>query len=199
MQNHWDERFNSEIYVYGEGPNAFIESKAEALEEKKKIVAFAEGEGRNAVFLARQGHHVTSWDYSVTGLKKTEQLANRFKVDIETAIKDLINDSVPSEMYDGAIMVFGHFPKEKQRVVFDKLISVVKPNGVILLEVYSEEQLKYQTGGPRDKDMLYNPKDILEWVKEHDIPHFFYGEQEREEGILHTGKGHVIQAIVRKK
>jgi 2-polyprenyl-3-methyl-5-hydroxy-6-metoxy-1,4-benzoquinol methylase len=198
MQNHWDERFNSETYVYGERPNAFIESKAMALEGEKKIVAFAEGEGRNAVFLARQGHHVTSWDYSVTGLKKTEQFAKRFNVQVETAQKDLIHDTVPSEKYDAAIMVFGHFPKENQKVVFNKLLSVVKPNGIILFEVYSEEQLRYQTGGPREKDMLYNPKDILDWIKEHEIPHFFYGEQEREEGILHTGKGHVIQAIVRK-
>jgi 2-polyprenyl-3-methyl-5-hydroxy-6-metoxy-1,4-benzoquinol methylase len=199
MQNHWDERFNSETYVYGERPNAFIESKAPLLEGQKKIVAFAEGEGRNAVFLARQGHHVTSWDYSVNGLKKTEQLAKRFNVTVETAQKDLIQDSVPSETYDGAIMVFGHFPKEKQKVVFDKLFSVVKPNGMILFEVYSEEQLRYQTGGPRNEEMLYNPKDILEWIKEHEVPHFFYGEQERAEGILHTGMGHVIQAVVRKK
>lgn len=198
MGNHWDERFGSDVFVYGEKPNAFIESQVNLLEGKKKVVAFAEGEGRNAVFLAKQGHDVTAWDYSINGLKKTEQLANQYNVRVKTEQKDLIHDQVVTEEFDVGIMVFGHFPKENQKTVFDKLLSTVKQGGLILFEVYSEEQLRYQTGGPKTIDMLYNPQHLLEWTKGFEVKHFFYGEQNREEGILHTGMAHVIQGILRK-
>ena len=199
MPNQWNQRFEADEYVYGEKPNAFIEAQAHQLKGKKNIVAFAEGEGRNAVFLSTQGFNVTAWDYSVNGLKKTEKLAERLNVKVETGQKDLIHDPVPSEEYDAAIMVFGHFSKRDQKKVIEKLISVVKPGGVVMLEVYSEDQLRYQTGGPKTVDMLYSPVDLLEWTRGYLMLHFFYGEQRRDEGILHTGMGHVIQVILRKE
>lgn len=199
MTNQWEQKFESEEYVYGEEPNAFIEAHAYRLEAQKRIVAFAEGEGRNAVFLARQGHDVTAWDYTQNGLKKTQKLAERYNVKVETGQKDLIHDPVPSEEFDAAIMVFGHFFKKDQKPVFEKLISVIKPGGIIMLEVYSEDQLRYQTGGPKRTDMLYDPRDLLEWIRGYKVLHFFYGEQERKEGIGHTGTGHVIQVILKKE
>ncbi|MCM3664801.1 class I SAM-dependent methyltransferase [Mesobacillus subterraneus] len=198
MGNQWHERFGSENYVYGEEPNQFIEAQAYRLENGKKIAAFAEGEGRNAIYLARKGHIVTAYDYALNGLKKTEALAERFDVQVKTEQKDLIHDSVPIEKFDGAIMVYGHFAKNDQKIVFDKLVLAVKPGGLIMLEVYSEDQIRYGTGGPKTVDMLYDPSDLLKWIKEYNVLHFFYGEQERVEGELHTGVGHVVQAIFEK-
>ena len=199
MGNPWNERFGGEQYVYGEEPNEFIRSQAFRLQVNKKIVAFAEGEGRNAVFLARQGHDVTALDYALNGLKKTEQLAEQYDVKVKTEQKDLINDPVASEEFDAAIMVFGHFAKKDQKSVFNKLVSTVKPGGLIMLEVYSEDQVRYQTGGPKTEDMLYDPADLLEWTKGYKVLHFFYGEEDRVEGSLHTGKGHVVQVIFKKE
>ena len=198
MGNSWHERFGAEEYVYGEEPNLFIKNQASRLQESSKVVAFAEGEGRNAVYLARQGHEVTAYDYAQNGLKKTETLAKRYEVKITTEQKDLIHDSVPVEEFDAAIMVFGHFSKNDQKTVFDKLVQAVKPGGMIMLEVYSEEQVRYGTGGPKTVDMLYDPADLLQWLKGYKVFHFFYGEQERVEGQLHTGIGHVVQVILEK-
>jgi 2-polyprenyl-3-methyl-5-hydroxy-6-metoxy-1,4-benzoquinol methylase len=198
MGNPWNERFGSEQYVYGEEPNLFIKKQANRLEKGRKVVCFAEGEGRNAVYLAKQGMEVTAYDYALNGLKKTEALAERNQVQIETKQKDLIQDEVPVEEFDAAIMVFGHFSKQDQKTVFDKLVSAVKPGGIVMLEVYSEDQVHYGTGGPKTLDMLYDPADLLQWLKGFKIMHFFYGEQERVEGELHTGVGHVIQVIIEK-
>jgi 2-polyprenyl-3-methyl-5-hydroxy-6-metoxy-1,4-benzoquinol methylase len=184
--------------VYGEEPNLFIKKQSIRLENGKKVVCFAEGEGRNAVYLARQGYEVTAYDYALNGLKKTEALAQRYGVKVTAIQKDLIQEKVPVEEFDSAIMVFGHFTKQDQKTVFDKLVSAVKPGGIIMLEVYSEDQVRYGTGGPKTIDMLYNPADLLEWAKEYKTLHFFYGEEERIEGQLHTGVGHVIQAIIQK-
>ncbi|WP_317972921.1 class I SAM-dependent methyltransferase [Paenibacillus sp. CCS19] len=197
MKKEWNERFGSTDYIYGVQPNAFIKDHSSRL-TGTRIVAFAEGEGRNAVYLAAQGYDVTAWDYADNGLKKTEQLAERSGVKVRTELVDLIHDPVVPGAYDGAIMVFGHFPKESQHTVLEKLIAVVKPGGTVMVEVYSEEQLRYKTGGPKSSDMLYRAQDMLAWARQHQVVHFFYGEQIREEGKLHTGAGHVIQVILIK-
>ncbi len=198
MENLWNERFNTTEYIYGEDPNAFIQEYAFQLEGLKNVAAFAEGEGRNAIFLAKLGHDVTTFDYAESGLNKTVQLAKKNNVEVKTVQVDLIEGSVPNEQFDAAIMVFGHFRKEDQRSIFEKILKSVKPGGKIMMELYSESQLDYQTGGPKKLEMLYKPQDILDWCENYKIVHFFVGEQSRQEGTFHTGLAHVIQLIIEK-
>lgn len=198
MESTWHKRFHSEDYYYGEEANVFIQQQAFRLEACQKVIAFAEGEGRNAVFLAQRGHNVTAIDYAESGLLKTKKLAQKHAVHVHTKKVDLLADHVPHEEYDAAIMVFGHFHKDAQKMILTKLKNAVKPGGMIMLEVYSKEQLHYGTGGPPDLDMLYDPTDILAWFEGHKVIHFFYGEQERVEGKAHTGVAHVIQLVARK-
>lgn len=68
MNNHWNNRFQTENYVYGTEPNVFISEMQEKLQLSGDALAIAEGEGRNAVFLAEQGMRVTAWDYAESGL-----------------------------------------------------------------------------------------------------------------------------------
>lgn len=198
MENKWNERFDTEDYVFGEEPNAFIRQQAFRLQKYKKVVAFAEGEGRNAVFLATLDHEVTAIDYAESGLHKTKKLARKNDVNVLTKKVDLLVDNLPKEEFEAAIMVFGHFPKDAQKQVFEKMKNAIKPDGIIMLEVYSKDQLNYQTGGPADSELLYDPKEVLSWCEGHEVIHFFFGEQERVEGKLHTGLAHVIQLILRK-
>ncbi|MFJ8353708.1 class I SAM-dependent methyltransferase [Bacillus paramycoides] len=198
MSNFWNDRYKSDDYFYGEEPNTFIQEQAFRLTNHNKVIAFAEGEGRNAVFLTRQGHEVTAIDYSEEGLEKTKKLAEKHNVNVHTKKVDLLADSLPANEFDTAIMVFGHFHTDNQKMIFNKMIHTIKPDGIIMIEVYSKKQLNYGTGGPKDIDMLYNPIDILTWCEGHEVIHFFNGEQERMEGKGHTGLAHVIQVVIRK-
>ncbi|MGE7881607.1 class I SAM-dependent methyltransferase [Bacillus sp. NPDC094077] len=198
MSNLWNDRYKSDEYFYGEEPNTFIQEQVFRLTNHNKVIAFAEGEGRNAVFLTRQGHEVTAIDYSEEGLEKTKKLAEKHNVNVHTKKVDLLADSLPANEFDAAIMVFGHFHTDNQKMIFNKMIHTIKPGGIIMIEVYSKKQLNYGTGGPKDIDMLYNPIDILTWCEGHEVIHFFNGEQERIEGKGHTGLAHVIQVVIRK-
>ena len=60
--NQWNNRFQDENYVYGTEPNVFLSEIQEKLQLSGDVLATAEGEGRNAVFLAEQGMNVTTWD-----------------------------------------------------------------------------------------------------------------------------------------
>jgi len=194
----WNESFSAEEFVYGETPNEFIRETSSLFPEQAKIACFAEGEGRNAVYLATMGHDVTAYDVSPVGLEKTKQLALKNNVQVNTVEADLTQDHVGIEQYDGAVMIYGHVPKANQQFLIEQMIQSVKRGGIIIFEVYSVDQLDYQTGGPGSIEMLYEPKDILQWIEPHQCIHFYYGEAKRYEGVRHTGLGHVIQVILRK-
>lgn len=197
-KEHWDNSFSDENFVYGEKENIFINNKSIIIPAHSKVVCFAEGEGRNAVYLAKLGHDVTTYDQSIIGLGKTKTLASQNNVEVETMEMDLTKEKIKPNQYDAAIMVFGHVPKEDQPFLMESMIGSVKPGGYILFEVYSEAQLAYLTGGPTSVDLLYNPADILHWIKDYKCIHFYYGEAERNEGKRHAGLGHVIQVVIKK-
>jgi hypothetical protein len=64
MKDFWDKRFADEGLAYGAAVNDFLREVAERFPAGGKIVCLAEGEGRNAIFLAQQGHAVTAVDFS---------------------------------------------------------------------------------------------------------------------------------------
>lgn len=200
MTNHWHETFQDERYMYGKTPNVFIEEKGRQL-PKGRILCIAEGEGRNAVYLAKLGYDVTTWDYAESGLRKTEKLAAENGVTVHTALKDLatVDWSKEKEQWDGIVHIFGHFPKRLQHRTFEGIRHALKKGGVYLSELYTEDQLSYRTGGPGKVEMLYDPIDILKHFKGDFFQHFYIGEVERQEGVLHDGISHVVQTMVKKR
>ena len=196
--NDWDKRFKEEQYIYGTEPNTFLKEYVQTFDGAQRIACYAEGEGRNAVFLAQHGFDVVAYDYSVEGLRKTAELAAANNVVVRAEHIDLLHGDVKQATYDGAVMIFGHFQKSQQALVLNKIMASLKTGGRFLLEVYEESQLAYKTGGPSSIDMLYSEHFLRDWASRYKIVHFFNGEVTRHEGIGHTGPCAVVQLIVEK-
>lgn len=198
LTNTWHERFSSEEYVYGKEPNQFVVETVSML-PKGKVLCIAEGEGRNAVYLASLGYDVTAWDYAQAGLDKTDQLANEKGVPVKTELRDLADVEWKTEQWDAIVHIFGHLPIDIMERTLSGIQKALKPGGSYVSELYTKEQLRYQTGGPRDEAMLVDPAGLLEKFDGYFIRHFHVGEVNREEGLLHTGTAHVVQSIFQKR
>lgn len=196
--NTWDRRYESEKYVYGTEPNVFLRSIRTLLPKEGKVLSVAEGEGRNAVFLAEQGLEVVAWDYAQSGLEKVEKLARSRGVQVTTQLVDLADVTWEENQWDQVVSIFGHFPGDVRRKTLAGINKAVKPGGYFVAEVYSHYQLPYQSGGPKEQDFLYQPEEFLNEFSEWRIVHFFLGEVTRNEGDLHNGLSHVIQFIGQK-
>ena len=70
----WDERYAATELVWSVGPNQFVESECRDLPPGRAL-DLAAGEGRNAIWLARQGWDVTAVDFSQVALDKGRALA----------------------------------------------------------------------------------------------------------------------------
>ncbi|HHW36617.1 MAG TPA: class I SAM-dependent methyltransferase [Bacillales bacterium] len=196
--NQWDTRFQAENYIYGKNPNVFLAEFQKELQLTGDALAIAEGEGRNAVFLAEQGMNVTAWDYAEFGLEKTNKLAEERGVTVHTELIDLNEAIWEKEKWDEVVCIFGHFPKELRNKMLLEVKDAVKPGGYYITEVYSQKQIPYNSGGPRKLDLLYGPEEFLQTFVDWRIVHFFMGEVVRHEGELHNGLAHVIQFVGQK-
>jgi hypothetical protein len=74
----WDKRYSTDDYVYGTEPNKFLKNNFNFI-PKGEGLSLAEGEGRNAVFLAKQGYSVTAIDSSLAGIDRNKQDTHTFK------------------------------------------------------------------------------------------------------------------------
>ena len=167
---------------------------------KGKVLCIAEGEERrNSVYLASLGFEVTAWDFAQAGLEKTKQLANEKDVVVKTEYRDLADVTWEAEQWDAVIHIFGHLPNDVMERTLSGIKKTLKPGGYYVSELYSIEQLKYGTGGPRNEEMLVNPIKMLEQFDGYFIKHFHVGEVNREEGELHTGTAHVVQSMFQKR
>lgn len=190
----WDERYSVDEYVYGTEPNDFLASNFGAI-PKGKVLSLAEGEGRNAVFLAKQGCAVTAVDGSAVGLEKARKLAEANGVVIELIHADLANFDPGENKWDGIVSIFVPLPSEIRRTLYKKLEKALKPGGVFFLEAYRPEQIAFGTGGGSSADTMQKKDSLLAELPELDFSHLVELEREIIEGSLHTGTGAVVQAV----
>jgi len=149
----WNQRYAGDEYFYGTSPNTFVAESAELI-PAGPVLCLAEGEGRNAVFLASRGHTVTAMDQSTAGLAKASRLAKARGVTINTVVADLSAFALGSNAWAGIVATFVHLPQPLRRDVHRRVVAGLQPGGVFLLEAYTPEQVNYKTGGPVNQPEL---------------------------------------------
>ena len=195
----WESRFSGTDYHFGTEPNAFLKSKAALLKPGQTALSVADGEGRNGVFVAQQGLDVLAMDFSPKALAKSQALAKARGVTIRTEQADLETYQWPTAASDVVVAIFFQFcaPPLRSRV-FAGIKRALKPGGLLLMEGYRTEQLKYKTGGPSQVENLYT-RALLE-TEFADFASIEIAEYDKEinEGPGHGGMSALIDLVGRK-
>ncbi|MEM7030652.1 MAG: class I SAM-dependent methyltransferase [Chloroflexota bacterium] len=193
----WDERYSADEYAFGKEPNEFLAKNYRAI-PKGKVLSLAEGEGRNAVFLAKQGYTVTAVDGSQAGLEKARKLAQENNVALDLIQADLVDFDIGVSNWDGIVSIFFPLPSAQRKELHKKVVAGLKENGVFLVEAYRPEQVAYGTGGGKSPDTMTTKESLIEELNEMAFIHLMTLERSVVEGKYHTGLAAVIQAIAMK-
>jgi SAM-dependent methyltransferase len=193
----WDERYSVEEYVYGKTPNVFLSEMSGKL-KKGNVLCLAEGEGRNAVYLARQGFTVTAVDSSSVGLAKADKLARESRVSIQTVVADLADYRIEEGTWDSIVSIFCHLHRDLRRRLHRDVVAGLTEGGTFLLEAYTPKQLEFGTGGPRSAEYLVELAALEEELAGLEVVHGKELVREVNEGIKHTGEASVVQFLARK-
>ncbi|WP_369411455.1 class I SAM-dependent methyltransferase [Polynucleobacter alcilacus] len=196
----WNERFDKAEFIFGKEPNEYlVEQTQKYLKPKDKVLCIADGEGRNGVWLAKQGIQVIGFDASDIALSKAKQFAKENQVEVEYAFSDTDSFDWQANTYDAVIAIFIQFadPQMRERI-FQKTYEALKPGGMFILQGYTPKQLEYKTGGPSLIEHLYTEEMIRDLIKEFEILDLCCYEKELNEGARHAGMSALLGLVARK-
>jgi cyclopropane fatty-acyl-phospholipid synthase-like methyltransferase len=197
-EERWETRFSAPDYIFGKEPNAFLKAQAPRLRAGGTALSVADGEGRNGVWLAGQGLDVLAIDYSPAALGKARALAAERGVRLRTEVTDVFAWRWPANAFDVIAAIFIFAAPAQRPAFFANLKGALKPGGLLLMQGYRPEQLKFRTGGPPDAERMLT-RTILEQsfgdmaeldIREHDSM--------ISEGTAHVGMSALIDLVARK-
>lgn len=196
----WNERFNREEFIFGKEPNEYlVEQTLQYLKPNASVLCIADGEGRNGVWLAKQGMRVTGFDVSDIALVKAKQFAKDNEVNIEYSLCDTDGFDWKTNSYDAIIAIFIQFADPEMRVrIFKQVHQALKPGGIFILQGYTPKQLEYKTGGPSLIEHLYTEEMIRELSHDFEILDLQCYEKELSEGARHTGMSALLGMVAKK-
>jgi SAM-dependent methyltransferase len=193
----WEQRYGIEAYLFGTEPNEFLRSSLPDL-PIGTVLCLAEGEGRNAVFLAENGYDVHSVDLTDAGVAKTLRLAESRRVKVDAVIGDLAEFDIGADRWDLIVSIFAHMAPAARRQLHRRVVVALKPAGVFLLEAYTPQQVGRGTGGPSTPETTMTLEALREELAGLEFVHAEELDREVIEGPGHTGSGAVVQVIARK-
>jgi SAM-dependent methyltransferase len=159
------------------------------------VLCVAEGEGRNAVYLAQAGCEVLAVDASRVGLEKARRLARERAVHIDTLVADLADFAIQPDSWDAVVSIFCHLQPQLRKRLHRRVVAGLRRGGVLVLEAYRPQQIHYGTGGPGSADMMPSLAELREELQGLDFEHAVELDRDVNEGKYHTGKGAVVQVL----
>ncbi len=196
----WNERFSEPEFTYGKEPNDFLRAEFQRIPARGRVLCLAEGQGRNAVFLAQQGYQVTALDQSSVGLERAMELAYERGVDITPLQADLAEHILGSG-WDGIICIFGHTPPDIRARVHAQIPGALNAGGAYILECYTPKQHSMSgRGGPptKMKDFLVSLSDLEREISGLDFVIGREVDREVNEGAHHQGLSSTVQLVAQK-
>lgn len=196
-RDFWNEKFANTDYAYGTEPNDFLASAVTNL-KRGATLSLAEGEGRNAVWLAQQGFTVSSVEQSEKGVAKTLRLALQRGVIVMAERGELETFHIQPNSWDLVVSIYAHTPQELRRKLHRQVVAGLKPGGVFVLEAYTPAQIANNTGGPKDVSLMPTAELLRSELAGLVFDHIEEVERDVVEGSLHTGTAHVVQVVAHR-
>jgi tellurite methyltransferase len=142
MTNPYDDRYRAPGYYWGTLPSRSCYRVLELLPPDRplRLLDIGCGEGRNAIFFARNGYQVTAFDASPIGVEKTRQMAAAANTQIEAFVAD-INTFRLEAPYDVLFStgVLQYIPPQDRQALFANYRAHTSANGLNAFSVFVEK------------------------------------------------------------
>jgi SAM-dependent methyltransferase len=148
-RTRWEARYREKERVFSTKPVPFLRQHVKLL-PRGKALDLAMGEGRNAVFLAKQGFQVTGCDISEVAVHRCQNLAREAGVRVQGFVVDLTTYTIRENYYD-VILCFYYL----QRSLIPDIKRGLRPGGMIVYQTCTIDQLQYRR--------LENPAYLLQY------------------------------------
>jgi len=189
----WDQRYAGADLLWTAQANRLLVAEIADLAPGRALDLGC-GEGRNSVWLAKQGWSVTGVDFSPVGLAKAARLAQDEEVSVEWVEADMRTYRPAKQAYDLAVALYVHLPAPERRTVHAAAMNSLRPGGTLVVVGHDLTNLEDGYGGPQDPSILFSPDEVAE-----DLPGLSIVKATRATRLVPTDAGQrsAIDTIVR--
>ena len=198
-QTMWDTRYDRPDYLFGREPAVFLTRNAHRLKPESTVLCVAEGEGRNAVYLAGLGMRVIAFDTSGVGLGKARARAANAGVEVDFHLAGVDDWDWADTQFDVVAAIFIQFtPPDARAAVFAGLDAALRPGGLLLLHGFAPRQVDYGTGGPPRAENMYTLELLNSAFPGYEILHQADYDENVDAGPGHNGLAAMVDFVARK-
>jgi len=159
QQDLWNARYREKGAVWGAGPNQFVVDRMAGM-TALRVLDLGSGQGRNAIWMAQQGHQVTAVDISDVATAQGLEAAERFGVEVDFIAADLAVWDPPAGAFDLVLLAYMQLPEAGRRSLHAKAVQVLVPGGRVLIVGHHRDNLENGVGGPPLPEMLFTESEL---------------------------------------
>ncbi|MCS6853398.1 MAG: class I SAM-dependent methyltransferase [Elioraea sp.] len=195
-RERWQARYRDGPWLFGRDPSAWLAGLDPILPREGRALSLGEGEGRNAVWLARRGLSVTAVDFAPTALARAGALAAESCVRLTLIEADVTRWQPPAGAFDLVILIFLQLTPDERVAAHRAARSALAPGGLLVLEAFAPGP--WRDCGPKTDDARYDPAVLEEDFRGLDILELMTGRAVLEEGAGHRGEASVVRLLARR-
>ncbi len=155
----WDERYEQRELVWSAEPNVFVAREVADLPPGRAL-DLAAGEGRNAIWLAEQGHDVEAVEFSAVAIDKGRAIAASRGVRVRWTLADLTTTPALAPA-DLVVLAYLQLPREQLAPIHRWAAGLVAPGGTLLVVAHARANLERGVGGPPDPALCPTVDEVL--------------------------------------
>lgn len=158
----WNERYATRGMVWGTEPNRFLADYATGL-TPRRVLDLGCGQGRNAVWLAGQGHRVTGIDLSPVAIEQARRLAADHAVEVLFETANVVEDwTPPPGTFDLAVLSYLQLAPDDRRVAHAKATEALAPGGTVWLIAHHSDNITEGVAGPQYPEVLFDERALAD-------------------------------------
>ena len=195
-RDRWQARYQAGQWLFGRKPSAWLVSLDPILPRQGRALSLGEGEGRNAVWLAKRGLSVTAVDFAPAALARARSLAAEACVRLAVIEADITRWRPPAGGFDLVLLMFVQLPPAEREPVHRAAVEALAPGGLLVLEAFAKGP--WRSCGPKTDEARYDPATLEHDFRDLSIIKLISGPTLLDEGDAHRGEASVVRLVARR-
>ena len=201
----WNAKYSArDTLLYGDKPSNIInKAKSEYADRLGHVLCLGDGEGRQSRALARSGFTVTAIDISAVATNRALKRDKEAELVINRLIYDVAEPPPLQTAIGCCVICYLHFSVAERQSCFRWVKKALPNGGLLFIEGFGPEQptysAQYNSGGPNQKELLYDPKILRKELPDFIIHHNLCIEAMLDDGLGHQGLANITQMVLEKK